>query len=70
METHKFDILSFIFGALFLAAAAGVTWNVNLDYFGFDVGDWIFPIAILVIGVALLASGIRAAMQRTNNSDN
>jgi tellurite resistance protein TehA-like permease len=63
METHKFDTLSFIFGALFLAFAAGVTWDVNLDL-GFDIGDWIFPIAILVIGVALLASGVRTAMQR------
>jgi tellurite resistance protein TehA-like permease len=64
METHKFDILSFIFGALFLAFAAGVTWDVNLDL-GFDVGDWIFPIAILVIGAALLASGVRTALQRS-----
>jgi tellurite resistance protein TehA-like permease len=63
METHKFDILSFIFGGLFLAFAAGVTWDVNLDL-GFDIGDWIFPIAILVIGVALLASGVRAVVQR------
>jgi tellurite resistance protein TehA-like permease len=63
METHKFDILSFIFGALFLAFAAGVTWDVNLDL-GFDIGDWIFPIAILVIGVALLASGVRTVVQR------
>jgi len=63
METHKFDILSFIFGALFLAFAAGVTWDLNLDL-GFDIGDWIFPIAILVIGVALLASGVRTVVQR------
>jgi tellurite resistance protein TehA-like permease len=63
MEQHRFDILSFIFGALFLGFAASVTWKWNLDL-GFDVGDWIFPVAILVIGVALLASGINAAMQR------
>jgi tellurite resistance protein TehA-like permease len=63
METHKFDILSFIFGGLFLAFAAGVMWEVNFDL-GFDLGDWIFPIAILIIGVALLASGVRTAMQR------
>ena len=63
METHKFDILSFIFGALFLAMAAGITWDVNLDL-GFDVGDWIFPVAVLVIGVALMASVIRTVVQR------
>jgi tellurite resistance protein TehA-like permease len=68
METHKFDILSFIFGALFLAFAASVTWDVNLDL-GFDAGDWIFPIAVLVIGVALLASGVRSALQRGTNTD-
>ena len=68
METHKFDILSFIFGALFLAFAAGVTWDLNLNL-GFDIGDWIFPIAILVIGVALLASVVRTAMQRGNNTN-
>ena len=67
METHKFDILSFIFGALFLAFAAGVTWDVNLDL-GFDVEGWIFPIAILVIGVALLATGVRTALQRSGRN--
>jgi hypothetical protein len=60
MEKHRFDTLSFIFGALFLAFAASVAWDYNLDL-GFDIGDWIFPIAVLIVGVALLASGIRTA---------
>ena len=38
METHKFDILSFVFGALFLAFTASVLWDYNLDW-GFDVSD-------------------------------
>lgn len=63
MEQHRFDILSFIFGALFLALTASVVWSVNFD-FGFDIGAWILPVAILVIGVALLGSGIRTALQR------
>ncbi len=65
METHRFDILSFIFGALFLAFTASVTWNLSLDL-GFDIGDWILPVAFLIIGVALLASGIRTAVRRGN----
>jgi hypothetical protein len=68
MEAHRFDILSFIFGALFLALTASVVWDVNFDW-GFNVGDWIFPIAILVVGIALLASGIRATMKKTNNTN-
>jgi tellurite resistance protein TehA-like permease len=68
METHKFDILSFIFGALFLALTASIVWDANFDW-GFDVGDWIFPVAILVVGVALLASGIRTAVRRNGGDE-
>jgi tellurite resistance protein TehA-like permease len=63
MEKHRFDTLSFIIGALFLAFASSVVWDYNLDL-GFDIGDWIFPIAIMIVGVALLASGIRSAMTK------
>lgn len=63
MEKHRFDTLSFIFGALFLAFAASVAWDYNLDL-GFDIGDWIFPVAVLIVGVALLASGIRTAIAK------
>jgi tellurite resistance protein TehA-like permease len=63
MEKHRFDTLSFIFGALFLVFAASVTWDYHLDL-GFDIGDWIFPIAVLIVGVALLGSGIRNALAK------
>ncbi len=63
MEKHRFDTLSFVFGALFLAFAASVAWDYNLDL-GFDIGDWIFPVAVLIVGVALLASGIRTAIAK------
>ncbi len=65
MGTHRFDVLSFIFGALFLAFTVSVTWNLSLDL-GFDIGDWILPVAFLTIGVALLASGIRTAVRKNN----
>jgi len=63
METHRFDVLSFIFGALFLALTASIVWDVSFDW-GFDISDWIFPIGILVVGLALLVSGIRAATKK------
>ena len=66
METHRFDVLSFIFGALFLAFAVSVTWDLNLDL-GFDIGDWILPVAFLMIGIVLLASGIRTAVRKNDN---
>jgi len=66
METHKFDILSFIFGVLFLAFTAGVLWEMNFNV-GFDVGAWIIPVAILVIGIALLASAIRETVNKSES---
>ncbi len=67
METHRFDVLSFIFGALFLALTASIVWDVNFDW-GFDISDWIFPIGILVVGIALLVSGIRAATKKKDTT--
>jgi len=61
METHKFDIISFIFGALFLVFTAGVLWDMNFD---FSVSLWVLPGAFLVSGVALLVSGVRTAIRR------
>ena len=61
METHRFDIISFAFGAVFLAITASILWDLNFE---FAYGDWIFPLAILVIGVALLTSAIRASIKR------
>lgn len=69
METHRFDVLSFVFGALFLAFAASVTWDLSLDL-GFDIGDWILPVALLVIGVVVLASGIRTAVRKNDSKIN
>jgi len=66
MEAHRFDVLSFVFGALFLALTASVVWDVNFDW-GFDVGDWILPVAFLIVGVALLASGIRTAIKKNGS---
>lgn len=61
METHKFDILSFIFGALLLTFTASALGNMH---FAFAIGDWILPVAFLIIGIALLASGIRTAIKK------
>lgn len=63
METHKSDIVSFIFGGLFLAFTASVVWDAN---FGFDIWVWIFPVTILAIGAALLFTGIRTSIKKTD----
>jgi len=66
METHKFDIISFIFGAVFMAGTASVLLDLNFDP-GFDVGPWILPVAFFVVGVALLTSAIRATLSKNGS---
>ncbi|MEN8041543.1 MAG: hypothetical protein ABFR95_08575 [Actinomycetota bacterium] len=68
METHRFDVISFIFGALFLAFTASIMWDFNYDW-GFDLGAWLLPVAFLIIGLAMLSSGIRTATKKNDNTD-
>lgn len=56
MKRHAFDPISFVFGALLMAMAAGAVWNDQIDW---NIGVWILPAAVLVLGIGLLASAIR-----------
>ena len=62
MNKHTFDPISFVFGAGFLALAAvfalpAEPWNI---YFDLDLG-WVLPVAILLVGVALLIPVLRSS---------
>lgn len=57
MRTHRFDLLSFVFGALFVAVGVvGVS-----DLAVLDLADlrWIGPGILVLIGVALVISAAR-----------
>jgi hypothetical protein len=56
MRRHGFDPLSFVFGAIFLLMAAGAVWNDQIEW---DLGLWLLPAAVLVLGIGLLASALR-----------
>lgn len=56
MERHAFDPVSFVFGIIFVAMAAGAVWNDQIDW---NIGVWILPTAVLVLGIGLLASTVR-----------
>jgi hypothetical protein len=56
MKRHGFDPLSFVFGAIFLLMAAGAVWSDQIDW---SFGVWLLPVAVLVLGVGLLASTLR-----------
>lgn len=62
MKQHSFDPLSFIFGLIFVASAGAAVWRDQLRW---DLDEWFLPIVIFIAGVALLASAIKAATNKT-----
>lgn len=59
MKQHPFDPVSFLFGIFFLVMAGAAVFRQDIDW---NVGVWILPVAILVLGVGLLASSLRASL--------
>jgi hypothetical protein len=57
MKRHRFDPLSFVFGMVFLLTAAAATWNLSLRW---NINAWVIPVAVLFLGIALLASTLRS----------
>jgi hypothetical protein len=60
MKRHRFDPLSFVFGAVFLLVAGVAVWN---ESFRWDINAWVLPFAALFLGIALLASTLRSNSQ-------
>ena len=63
MKDRSFDILSFVFGLLFVGAATAHFLDDRLA-FSLDT-RWIWPVLLIVAGVAVLAGAIRATSDRT-----
>jgi len=57
MRTNRFDLLSFVFGALF--TAVGVVGVSDLAVLDFADLRWIGPGLLVLIGVALVISAAR-----------
>jgi hypothetical protein len=58
MKQHRFDPVSLVFGMVFMLMAAGAVWNDQIDW---NVGVWLLPGAVLILGIGLLASAVRKA---------
>jgi len=56
MKSHRFDLLSFVFGVLFLLMAAAAVWDSSLRW---DLGAWLVPAAVLTLGIGILVSTLR-----------
>ncbi len=53
MKQHRFDPISFFFGLVFTAAALTVLFVDDLDVLD---ARWVWPVVLIVGGVAMLAS--------------
>jgi hypothetical protein len=60
MKRHRFDPLSLVFGIIFLLVAGAAAWNQS---FRWDINVWVLPAAVLLLGIALLASTLRPGSQ-------
>ena len=60
MKRHRFDILSFVFGVIFLLVAGAAFWGENVRW---DINAWVLPAAALFLGIALLATTLRSGSQ-------
>ncbi len=54
MQRHSFDIISFLFGALFVGA--GVSAVLFDEAFSRFDGRWVWPALLVVAGVAVLVA--------------
>ncbi len=63
VKDRSFDLLSFVFGLLFVGAAAAHFLDDRLA-FSLDT-RWIWPVLLIVAGVAVLAGAIRATSDRS-----
>lgn len=66
MKAHRFDPLSFVFGVVFVLMAVAASLRDQIDW---DLGIWLFPASILVLGIGLLASAIRRAGERPDEDE-
>ncbi len=64
MKDRSFDLLSFVFGLLFVGAAVAHFLDDRLA-FSLDT-RWIWPVLLIVAGVAVLAGAIRATSDRNS----
>ena len=56
MKRHDIDPISLVFGLMF-AATGALFMSANIDFA--DVrGEWIWPIPLVLVGVALLVSAL------------
>lgn len=53
MKRHAFDLISFVFGAIFLGI--GVTYLITDSSFTSLEARWIWPALLLAVGIAFLA---------------
>ena len=66
MYRHRFDAISFVFGLLFVGMAFLAP---SRDWIPSGVGQWIVPVAVLLLGAGLAISAIASNGTSTQPDD-
>lgn len=66
MIRHSFDAISFAFGLLFVGLAVLAP---NREWLPDDVGRWVVPVAVLILGAGLAFSALTSSRGTDRSSD-
>jgi hypothetical protein len=66
MERHRFDVISFVFGILFLALAASAAVG-EIDLFAVEA-KWVMPVALIIAGAAVLVATVPRRRREASES--
>ncbi|MPZ53772.1 MAG: hypothetical protein GEU79_13750 [Acidimicrobiia bacterium] len=71
MKAHRFDALSFVFGAVFVAISVLIVVSgTGVDYIGsvIDLGRWFVAGVIAIVGLAILGSTISGMVSKPDEN--
>jgi hypothetical protein len=66
MIRHSFDAISFAFGLLFVGLAVLAP---NREWLPDDVGRWVVPVAVLILGGGLAFSALKSSRGGDRSGD-
>jgi protein-S-isoprenylcysteine O-methyltransferase Ste14 len=61
MQRHPVDLVSLVFGILFLGTVGVATMIGELGWDRFTANAWLVPVGVILLGVLLLVSSLRSA---------
>lgn len=68
MQRHQADLVSLVFGILFLGTVGVATVIGELGWDRFTANAWLVPVGVILLGVLLLVSSLRSGTSGTSGN--